>query len=94
MNWSRFALSLPQLIGTVMTAVEAIKGAKGKQKEAAVLQTVKTGFETVELVAGKDLINDPALDELISAYIRSRVALQNFVTKKTAPEGVILPPSA
>lgn len=97
MNWTKLAMNIPTIIGVTMETVERFKGAKtGQQKEAAVLASVKTGLQASEVVTGVDWMNDPALDALVSQYISSRVALQNFLTKKAPapPEGVIVPPAA
>ena len=90
MNWTRLALNIPTIINVAVTAVEHIKGAKGKEKQEAVLNTVKIGLKTSESVSGKDWMNDRSLDALVRAYIDSKVALQNFLTRQV-PEGVVLP---
>ena len=90
MNWTRLALNIPTIIDVAVTAVEHIKSAKGKEKQEAVLNTVKVSLKTSEAVSGKDWMNDRSLDALIRAYIDSKVALQNFLTKQV-PEGVIVP---
>lgn len=91
MNWSQLAKNAPQIIGLAMTAAEAIKGAKGAAKEAAVIATAKQAMPIIEDVSGVD-VNDASFDALLAAYIQSRVALQNFITKKAAPpEGVMVP---
>jgi hypothetical protein len=92
MDWGKFALQVPQLIGIAMTAAEKIKAAKGPEKEAAVIATMHDTLPAVEGALGVDVVNDAAFDALLSAYIQSRVALANFLTKKSVPEGVILPP--
>lgn len=92
MNWVKLALSAPQIVGIAMQAVENIKGAKGAEKEAAVIATAKSALPIVEDLSGVN-INDASFDALLASYIQSRVALQNFITKKAAPvpEGVIVP---
>lgn len=86
MNWNRVLMSVPNIIGFTMQTVEAVKGAKsGKEKEAAVITAVKEGLPVVEGVAGKDLVNDPALDQLLKSYISARVALTNFLVKPPSP---------
>ena len=90
MNWTRLALNIPTIIDVAVTAVEHIKGARGKEKQEAVLSTVKVSLKTSESVSGKDWMNDRSLDALIRAYVDSKVALQNFLTRQV-PEGVILP---
>ena len=92
MNWSRFAsVDAPQLIGFAIAAVNKIHAAKGADKEAAVIATVKDSLPLVEGAVGKDVVNDAAFEELLASYIRSRVALANFLTKPAPPEGIIAP---
>ena len=93
-DWTKFAIvDAPQLIGFAIAAVNRIKSAHGPEKEAAVIATVKEGLPVMEGALGKDVVNDAAFEELLASYIRSRVALANFLTKQAAPEGVILPQS-
>ena len=85
MNWSHVITNLPHVIGVAMSAVERVKGAKsGAEKEAAVIATTKDAIASAEILAGKDLINDAALNQLLANYISSRVALQNFLAAKAA----------
>lgn len=92
MNWTNFALDLPQIVGVAVNAVQKIKSAKGPEKEAAVLDTVKQAAPIISRVTPIN-INDQELDNVLKAYIAARVALMNVVTKKTAvPEGVMVPP--
>ena len=85
--WNLIAKSAPSIIGLAIDAVERVKK-PGADKEAEVLTTVKKSLPVFETASGVD-VNDAAFDELLASYIRSRVALQNFITKKT--EGVVLP---
>lgn len=97
MNWNNVALNLPQIIGMAMSVAQEIKGAHGKDKEAAVIKGVKTGLSVANEVSGREVINDAVFDDLLSAYIQARVALQNFVTAHSnvgpggVAEGIILP---
>ena len=53
MNWSRFAIvDAPQLIGFAIAAVNKIHAAKGTDKEAAVIATVKDSLPLVEGAVG------------------------------------------
>jgi len=90
--WNLVAKSIPSIVGLAVDTVERIKK-PGADKEAEVITTVKKGLPVFEGASGID-INDTSFDELLSSYIRSRIALQNFVAKKTTPEGVIVPPAA
>lgn len=68
-----------RLVGVAMSAVEKIKNAHGKEKEAAVIQTVQESVPEIEAISGVDFVNDAALNGLLSAYIAARVALANGV---------------
>ena len=93
MNWTKFVpLDLPQLIGIGITVAEKLKGAKGPDKEAAVIDAVRHTPEVAKMIAGRDVINDAAFDDLLKAYITARISLQNFLAKPPVPEGVVLPP--
>lgn len=101
-KWSAFAMNLPQLIGVGMAIVEGIKGAKGAEKEAAVINGVKQSFGVAEnLNPDADNIDEAALDQAIANYITARVALQNLFSKANVvirenpaiPEGFIVTPN-
>jgi len=88
--WNLIAKSIPSIVGLAIDSVERIRK-PGADKEVEVITTVKKAVPVFEGASGVD-INDDSFDELLSSYIRSRIALQNFVAKKTQPEGVVLPP--
>jgi len=69
MNWLQFALKLPMVIAGVMNIVQKVKDAKGPDKKAAVLAAVPESLALAEFAAGRDLLNDPAIAELVSVYI-------------------------
>ena len=81
--WNLIAKSAPSIIGLAIDAAERFKK-PGADKEAEVLTTVKQSLPVFEGASGVD-VNDAAFEELLASYIRSRVALQNFITKKTEP---------
>lgn len=71
---------LIQIVGVAMNVAEKIKGAKGgKEKEAAVIESVQEAVPQIENIAGVDFVNDPALAALLSNYIAARVALVNGI---------------
>jgi hypothetical protein len=80
------------LIGLAMTIVERVKGASGKDKETAVIQSVQEGVPEIESILGLDFVNDAALNALLSDYIAARKALLNGVAAakglKPAPVAV------
>ena len=74
MNWILFATKLPLVVQGVMAIVQKIKGAKGAEKKAAVLAAIPESVALAEFVAGKDLLNDPVLADLLSVYIDAEAA--------------------
>lgn len=87
--WNLIAKSAPSIVGLAVDAVERLKK-PGADKEAEAIALAKKGLPVFESASGID-INDASFDELLASYIRSRVALQNFVAKQTPPD---VPPSA
>jgi hypothetical protein len=67
------------LVGVGMRAVEKIKGAKGKEKETAVIESVQESIPQIESMAGVDFVNNDALNGLLADYIAARVALANGI---------------
>lgn len=74
MNWMAFALKLPAVIGGIVGIVEKVK-ASGGAKKAAVLAAVPESVALAEFAAGRDLLNDPAVAELVSAVIDAEAAV-------------------
>lgn len=91
MKWTRFALKLPTIISGVTALVEHF-ALPGKDKETKVLEALPTAVALTEYSIGRDLLNDPEVLAAAKAFIAAEVALKNIITKKSAPEGVILPP--
>ena len=75
---------LVSLVGIGMSAVEKIKGATGKEKEAAVIASIQEAVPQIESLTGIDFVNDPALATLLQNYIAARVALANGVAAAKA----------
>lgn len=69
MNWMTFALKLPLIISGIMSVIEKVKGAKGAEKKAAVLEAIPESVSLIEFAAGRDLLNDPVIASLVSAFI-------------------------
>jgi hypothetical protein len=74
-----------------MTIVQKIKGAKGDEKKAAVLEAIPESVALAEFGAGRDLLNDAVIRDLISTYIdaekvamKAREALKAGILAKQA----------
>ena len=95
MNWLQFALKLPMVIAGIMGIVQKVKDAKGPDKKAAVLAAVPESLALAEFAAGRDLLNDPVIAELVSVYIdaekvamKARDALKAGILAKATPTPV------
>jgi hypothetical protein len=86
-NWGLFALKVPSLIQGSMKIVQSIKGASGADKKAAVIASIPAAIDLAEFGAGKDLLNNPAVAQLVGAYIDAEKAAMNA---KAALEAGIL----
>lgn len=74
MNWAAFALKVPAIIQGAVSVVQHIKGAQGAEKKQAVIDSIPASIELIEFGAGKNVLNDPAIQELISAAIDAEAA--------------------
>lgn len=74
MNWIGFALKLPAVIGGIVGIVQKVK-ASGADKKAAVIAALPESIALAEFAAGRDLLNDPAVAELVSALIDAEAAV-------------------
>ena len=91
MNWIAFVLKLPAVIGGIVSIVEKVK-ASGPDKKAAVIAALPESIALAEFAAGRDLLNDPAIAQLVSALVdaeaatvKAREALKaGLLAKKTA----------
>lgn len=71
---------LISVIGIGMRIAERIKGAKGgKEKEAAVIESVQSETPNIEAVIGLDFVNNDSLNTLLKDYIAARVSLTNGI---------------
>ena len=92
-NWGALAMKLPVIISTMVGVVNHIKGAKGSEKKQAVLDAIPSSLELIEFAAGKNILNDPAILQLVGAAIdaeaaalKARDALRlGLLTRETAP---------
>lgn len=74
MNWIGLALKVPMIIQGAVSIVNSVKNASGKEKKAAVLAAIPNAVELAEFAAEKDLLNDDAIGQLISAAIDAEAA--------------------
>ena len=74
MNWTGFLLKLPAVIGGIVGIVQKVK-ASGPDKKAAVLAALPESIALAEFAAGRDLLNDPAVAQLVSAVVDAEAAL-------------------
>lgn len=96
MNWLAFAMKVPALISGGVQVVQHIKNAKGSEKKQAVVDSIPQSMELVEFAAGRDILNDPAIQQLVSAAIdaeaaalKAREALKmGILAKQPAPPPV------
>lgn len=91
MDWIKFATKLPMIIHGAVSVVQHVKGAKGSEKKQAVLDSIPTSIELAEFAAGKDLLNDVVVAQLVSAAIdaeaaalKAREALKAGILAKSA----------
>lgn len=100
MNWLSFALKLPVIIAEAMRIVQLIKNATGPEKKAAVLASIPSAVEMAEFGAGRDVLNDAVIAELMSVYIdaekvamKAKEALRAGILAKgaTMPVPVVVP---
>lgn len=91
MNWLLFAAKLPAVVSGIMAIVQKVKDAKGSDKKAAVIAAIPESIALAEFGAGRDLLNDKAVADLLSVYIdaekaamKAKAALQaGILAKKT-----------
>ena len=84
------ATKLPGIIAGAVHLVDDLKGFKGSDKKKQVIEKIiPEALDMIEAGAGKDLFNDPAIAQLISAYndaeaavLKARNALQQGILNK------------
>lgn len=79
-------LSVLKLVGIAMNIVQAFK-IPGKDKQTKVIEAVQNNLSDIEEAVGIDFVNDPALNDLMKAYIDARVALMNGIEKAKQLKG-------
>ena len=75
MNWLGLLVKLPAVIEGTVRIVDRVKDARGADKKAAVLESIPESIALAEFTAERDLLNDPAIAELISALVDAEVAV-------------------
>lgn len=79
-NWTTLGITLAQLVPIVVGKVQKTKAdAPGPEKKADVLDLARTLVAGTEVIAGKDLIDDNAVQSALSGYIDATVALKNAI---------------
>jgi hypothetical protein len=73
-------IKLPIIITGIMAIVEKFK-VPGANKKAVVLAAIPESLELAELLAGRDLLNDPVVKDLISDYIDAEARVINIKNK-------------
>ena len=86
MNWTAFLLKLPMVIGGIVGIVERVK-ASGPDKKAAVMAALPESIALVDFAAGKDLLNDHAIAQLVSALVDAEAAV--FKARDALKQGLL-----
>jgi len=82
MKWVDIGVKLFPLIVGAIQWVEQFARGKGRDKQDAVIELVKTGLSISELVIAKDLLNDDDVVQAARKVIDAYVALQNVIASK------------
>jgi hypothetical protein len=75
-----FIMKLPVVISGIMGIVEKFR-VPGADKKAVVLGAIPESLELVEFLADRNLLNDPVVKDLISAYIDAEAKVINIKNK-------------
>ncbi len=85
MGWVTIGLKLaPLIIGCVQAIERLVKGAHGKDKQDAAVDMIGTVLAATEGLAGKDLLEDAAVQAATRKVIDAVVALQNVIATRAA----------
>jgi hypothetical protein len=85
MKWLSFVIKVAPLVMAAVHAVERVViGAKGKDKQEAAVEIVRTLIASTETIAGRDLLNDAAVEAALRAAIDAVVALENAIANAKA----------
>lgn len=87
-NIGKLAYSVVKIAVPAIQDVEdrakELKAAKGDAKKTAAIALIKQGMLTAEDVTGKDFVNDPEFDAVLSDLNDILVRLNNLEAKKAA----------
>ncbi len=81
MNWISGAIKIIPLIITAVEAVERLffnKDGENSKKDAA-MDIIGQAIESIESLAGKELMNQAEFKVIVSKLIDDYVAVQNFI---------------
>ena len=83
MPWITLGLKLaPLIVGAVHAVERLVKGAKGKEKQDAAVDLIATMLAAIEGAAGKDLLDDAAVQDAVRKTIDAVVSLQNILATR------------
>jgi hypothetical protein len=83
MNLFNLFVKLPLAISGIMAIIEKTK-LPGVEKKAAVLAAIPESIVIMELLAGRDILNDPIVASLISDFIDAEAKVINIKNKLKA----------
>jgi hypothetical protein len=85
MGWISGVIKIIPMIVTAVEAVERLfKGKTGSDKKEAALDIIKPAIEAIESLAGKELMQEEEFRKLISEFMDTYVAIQNYVAAHQA----------
>ncbi len=83
MNWLLIGAKLiPIIVGAVQAVEHFLTGKHGKDKQDAAVDMVSAFLIAAEGMAGRDLLNDPAVREATRTVIDAIVAMQNVIASR------------
>lgn len=86
MGWLTVGLKLAPLIIGAVHAIEGLVTSKhGKDKQDAAVDLVGVMLAAIEGTAGRDLLNDAAVQDATRRVIDAVVALQNVIASRAHP---------
>lgn len=83
-KWIALGLKLYPLISMVVSVVEKVAKAKGKDKQDAAVEAIGVGLEAVEVGLGRDLLDNAEVNKALRSAIDAYVHLQNVVAAAKA----------
>lgn len=84
-NWVKVGLQLvPLVIQGINQAEQRFGGGKGREKAEHAIELAGAGLRFAEVVSGRDLVKDEAVQPALRTFIDAYVELQNAVRKAKA----------